>query len=129
MTTTDTTTPTATEILVAAYFDLWLETDDAARAEQLRAVFTDHGRHVDPNADANGYAGLAEMVTGIHTAYPAFTMRQTTALDVHNDQFRFGWELESADGSLKLEGIDAGEVAADGRLQRITGFWGDLPQA
>jgi hypothetical protein len=122
------TTTTDTSI-VAEYFDMWLETDESARAERIARVFTEDGRHVDPNADAKGHAGLAEMITAIHGHYPGFTMRMTTAIDAHNDQLRFGWRLESADGSLTLDGIDVGEVAADGRLSRITGFWGDLPAA
>jgi hypothetical protein len=124
-----TTTTTDTTTLVADYLAMWRETDEAARAERIAQVFTEDGRHVDPNADAQGHAGLAEMITAVHALYPGFTMRQTTAIDAHNDQLRFGWQLQSADGSLTLDGIDVGEVAADGRLQRITGFWGDLPAA
>jgi hypothetical protein len=31
------------------------------------------------------------------------------------------------DGTVALAGIDVGEVGEDGRLRRITGFFGDLP--
>ena len=122
--TTDTTT---TPAIVSDYLAMWLEPDEGVRRAHIERVFTEDGRHVDPNADARGHDGLAEMITAVHAQFPGFGMRQTTAVDQHNDQLRFGWELLAADGSTILTGIDAGEVADDGRLRRITGFWGDLP--
>jgi hypothetical protein len=38
-----------------------------------------------------------------------------------------GWELVGPDGAVALAGLDVGEVAADGRLRRIVGFFGQLP--
>ena len=120
---TDTTT---TPAVIADYLAMWLETDEAARADRVAQVFTEDGRHVDPNADAQGHDGLAAMLTAVHAQFPGFGMRQTSGVDVHNDQLRFGWELTGADGTPIVAGIDVGEVAADGRLRRIAGFWGDL---
>ena len=108
---------------------MWLETDPAARAEPVAKVFTEDGRHVDPNADARGHDGLADMITAVHAQFPGFQMRFPGGIDAHNDQLRFAWELLGADGSPIVAGIDVGEVAEDGRLRRITGFWGDLPEA
>ena len=123
---TDTTTDTA---IVADYLAMWLEPDEATRNDRIARVFTEDGRHVDPNADARGHDGLAAMVTAVHGQFPGFRMRQISGIDVHNDQLRFGWELAAADGTPIVAGIDVGEVAEDGRLRRITGFWGDLPAA
>ena len=50
-------------------------------------------------------------------------------MDSHHNQFRYAWEFVTPDGAVALAGIDIGEVAHDGRLQRITGFWGDLEAA
>jgi hypothetical protein len=69
------------------------------------------------------------MITAVHEQFPGFQMRVTSGIDAHNDQLRFGWELLGADGTPVVAGIDAGELADDGRLRRITGFWGDLPAA
>jgi hypothetical protein len=123
MTNTDTTTNAA---IVGEYLDMWRETDAAARAERIARVFTEDGRHVDPNADARGHDGLAAMMTAVHEQFAGFQMRQTTGIDTHNDQLRFGWELLAADGTPIVAGIDVGEIAHDGRLQRVTGFWGEL---
>jgi hypothetical protein len=56
-------------------------------------------------------------------------MARTSGIDRFGDQLRFAWELHGADGTLLVAGLDVGEVASDGRLRRITGFWGDLPAA
>jgi len=40
---------------------------------------------------------------------------------------RFAWEAVAPDGSVPLTGVDFGELAPDGRLQRTTGFNGALP--
>jgi hypothetical protein len=35
-------------------------------------------------------------------------------------------ELVGPDGTVAVAGVDVGELADDGRLRRITGFFGDL---
>ena len=126
---TDTTTTPDTETLVATYFDMWRTTDTAERAELVAATFTEDGRHVDQHADATGHAELVEMITGVHDGFPGFQMARTSGVDRFGDQLRFAWDLNAADGSPIVAGLDIAEVAADGRLQRVTGFWGDLPEA
>jgi len=125
MTDTDTTAPD-TETIVEAYFDLWRTTDPAERADLVARVFTPDGRHVDQHADANGHDGLVEMIAGVHEGFPGFQMARTSGIDRFGDQLRFAWSLEAADGSPIVAGLDVAEVSADGRLQRVTGFWGDL---
>lgn len=124
---TDTTT-TDTITLVDAYFEMWQSTDADRRADLVATTFTEDGRHVDQHADASGHAGLAEMIAGVHVGFPGFQMARTSGIDRFGDQLRFAWELNGADGSLIVAGIDVAEVATDGRLQRVTGFWGDLPE-
>ena len=123
---TDTTT---TPAIVSDYLAMWLEPDEAVRRAHIERVFTEDGRHVDPNADARGHDGLAEMITAVHAQFPGFGMRQTSGVDQHNDQLRFGWELLGADGAVLVAGIDIAQVGLDGRLSQVAGFWGDLPEA
>ncbi len=125
---TDTTPATVTTVL-ADYFAMWREPDPAARAALIERAFTPDGRHVDPVADAIGYAELDEMVSNVHAHYPGFAIERTSGFDQHGDQLRFAWRLTAADGSPVVAGIDVGELAPDGRLARIAGFWGDLPAA
>jgi len=127
--TTTTTTTTDTETLVAGYFAMWQTTDATERADLVAKAFTADGRHLDQHADASGHNGLAEMVAGVHAGFPGFQMHRTSGVDRFGDQLRFTWQMVGADGVTIVAGLDVGEVAPDGRLQRITGFWGDLPAA
>ena len=47
-------------------------------------------------------------------------------IDEHHGYLRFAWELVGPDGTVALTGLDVGELADDGRLRRITGFFGEL---
>ncbi len=128
MTNTDTTTQD-TAALVDTYFDMWRTTDAAERATLVAQAFTEDGRHVDQHADATGHAELAEMIAGVHTGFPGFQMARTSGVDRFGDQLRFAWTLDGPDGTPIVAGVDIAELAADGRLRRVTGFWGDLPAA
>ncbi len=125
---TDTTT-TDTQTVLDTYFAMWRTTDAAERAELVARAFTEDGRHVDQHADAVGHAALVEMIAGVHAGFPGFQMARTTGVDRFGDQLRFAWELDAADGTPIVAGLDVAELAPDGRLCRVTGFWGDLPAA
>jgi hypothetical protein len=123
-------TQTATKDLtatVAAYFAMWNEADPAARATLIGEAWTDGGRYVDPGRDATGAAALNEMVEAARPLFPEHEVRRTSGIDAHHEQIRFAWEVVGPDGSVPVAGIDIGVLAPDGRLQQITGFFGDLP--
>jgi hypothetical protein len=124
-TVTDTTIP-GTEAILDTYFDMWQTTDPDQRARLVAQAFTEDGRHVDQHADATGHAELVEMIAGIHAGFPGFRMARTSGIDRFGDQLRFAWELNGADGTPIVAGLDVAELAPDGRFQRVTGFWGDL---
>lgn len=110
---------------VDTYLSMWNEEDPARRAGLIETAWTAEGRYVDPLLEAQGHAGLSEMVAGLHAHYPGHRFRRTSAVDVHHDQVRFGWELFAPDGTITVGGIDVAELADDGRFQRITGFFGE----
>jgi hypothetical protein len=47
-------------------------------------------------------------------------------VDLHHGRLRFAWKLTDASGRTVVEGIDFCELAPDGRLRRIVGFFGPL---
>lgn len=112
---------------VDTYLAMWNETDAGRRAEHVARAWTDDGRYADPLQEAAGHAALAAMVAGVQTKFPGHRFRRTSGVDVHHDELRFGWELVAPDGSVVVAGVDVGTLAADGRLRRITGFFGPLP--
>jgi hypothetical protein len=115
--------------LVDTYLAMWNETDAARRAQHIARAWVADGRYLDPLLEAEGHAALGEMVTGVQTKFPGHRFRRTSGVDVHHGELRFGWELVAPDGTVVVRGIDVGAFGTDGRLSRITGFFGDLPQA
>jgi len=127
-TTTDTAVPTAYLTTIANYFSFLNETDEAARRELTAATWTEDGAFFDPLLEATGHDELVAMVGGIHAQMPGHTFRRTSGVDTHHGLVRFGWEMTADDGTVAVAGIDIGIVAADGRLSRIAGFFGPLPE-
>ena len=121
-TTTDTTT------LIDTYFEMWNEADPARRAELVGRAWTEDGRHVDPLADVAGHAALGEYAAGVQAKFPGHRIRRTSGVDAHHDQLRYAWELAAPDGTVVVAALDVAELAADGRLRRVSAFFGDLPE-
>jgi hypothetical protein len=113
--------------IVDSYFAMWNETDPAARADLISRAWADDARYVDPLLEADGHAGLSQMVDGVHAQFPGHTFRRLSGVDTHHDRVRFAWDLVAPDGAVTVAGIDVGELAPDGRLRSITGFFGDPP--
>jgi hypothetical protein len=112
---------------VDTYFAMWNEPDAATRATLIEQAWVSDARYADPVLEAEGPAALSEMVAGVHAQFPGHAFRRTSGIDTHRDQVRFAWELAAADGTVAVAGLDVGELAEDGRLRRITGFFGELP--
>jgi len=122
----DTTTDTTTEQVIDAYFAMWNEHDPAARAALIEQAWSSDGSYRDPLLAADGPTALSEMVAVVHQHYPGQRFARVTAIDEHNGFARFGWQLADDGGSVSVAGLDVAELADDGRLARITGFFGEL---
>jgi hypothetical protein len=121
------TTTTDVTALVDTYIDMWNETDEARRADLISQAWATDGRYLDPMLEADGHAALSAMVAGVHQQFPGQRFRRTSGVDAHHDTVRFAWELGEPGGAVTVAGIDIAELADDGRLRRITGFFGPLP--
>ncbi|MGH7334887.1 MAG: nuclear transport factor 2 family protein [Candidatus Rokuibacteriota bacterium] len=113
---------------VDTYLAMWNETDPTRRAAHIARAWTDDGHYADPARQASGREALSHMVAGVQARFPAHRFRRVSGIDIHHAQLRFGWELIAPDGAVVVAGLDVGELAPDGRLRRITGFFGDLPK-
>jgi mannose-6-phosphate isomerase-like protein (cupin superfamily) len=112
---------------VDAYMAAWNETDEGKRRRLLEAAWTDDGTYTDPQSDVAGREALIALIGGMHSRMPGARIDVTSKTDVHHDKLRFAWKFVSGDGSMTIEGIDFGELAEDGRLKKIVGFWGQPP--
>jgi hypothetical protein len=114
---------------LSTYLDAWNETDPTRRAELVERVWAPDGTLTDPPLAAAGHAAIGELHAALQAQFPGHRFRQATGIDAHHDRFRVGWELVGPDGAVALAGTDFGQLAPDGRLQAIIGFFGDLPAA
>jgi len=130
---TDTTTDTGSDqhadhtATIDSYVAMLNETDPQRRAALAAQAWTEDGSYVDPLLAATGHAALSDMAAGVHAQFPGQRFARTTGIDAHHSLVRFGWQLAGDDGTVTVAGLDVGIIAPDGRLSRIAGFFGPLP--
>ena len=115
--------------IVDTYLAMWNETDPKRRAQLIARAWASDGRYVDPMLEAEGHAAISEMVAGVQAKFPGHRFRRLSGVDTHHDQLRFAWDLVTPEGAVVVAGIDVGALGPDGRLRRITGFFGEVPAA
>lgn len=118
--------PTPAET-IATYMAAWCEPDAAKRKPMLEQCWADDGLYCDPVSDGRGREALEGFIASMHTQQPGAKIAMASGIDQHHNQVRFGWSFLQADGKTAIEGIDVGELAPDGRIARIIGFWGAPP--
>ena len=114
--------------VVDTYFAIFNETDAARRAELIPQAWADDCAYVDPLVQASGAEAINAMVGDLQGQFPGHAVTLSSDLDAHHNLVRFGWDLTDADGTLVMQGLDVGIVSDDGRLSRIGGFFGPLPE-
>jgi hypothetical protein len=115
------------ETTVDTYLAAYGEPDPGHRASLIEQAWAPDGRLIDPPLIGEGHDGIADMAKAVQEQFEGHRFRRVSGVDSHHDQFRFSWELVAPDGSVALAGLDVGELSGDGRLRRITGFFGELP--
>jgi hypothetical protein len=111
---------------ITTYGAAWNEPDAARRAELLEEAWATDGAYLDPTGHAEGRDALVAHIGGFQEMMPGHTIDMTSGVDEHDGVFRFAWVMRNADGDV-LEGMDYGELADDGRISRIVGFFGPIP--
>jgi SnoaL-like domain len=112
---------------VDTYLAMWNEQDASRRGELIEQAWTKDGAYLDPALEAKGHAALSEMVAQVHERFPGYSFTRTSGIDEHHGLVRFAWQLGDGNGTVAVAGLDVGELADDGKLRRITGFFGELP--
>lgn len=115
------------EETLPAYIAAWSEVDEGKRRALLEKSWQESGIYTDPLGQASGREALIRHIGRFLRRYPGHGVLLTSGVNEHHGQLRFTWAIVGPDGKRAIEGIDFGEVGEDGRLLRITGFFGELP--
>ena len=119
----------ATKEIIEAYLNAWNEPDESKRRQLLDKAWADSGTYTDPMSDIAGRNALVATIAQFHKQMPGASIVLGSGIDEHHGRVRFAWKVRAQDGSTPVEGIDVGQLAGDGRLQSIVGFWGAPPPA
>jgi SnoaL-like domain len=109
---------------VKVYCEAWGEPDLERRRQMLERVWVPEGTYTDPSSHVEGREALIQRITAFLQKFASAQVVPSSHADMHHGVLRFTWKVVSADGKTLIEGIDFGEVAADGRLKKIVGFFG-----
>jgi hypothetical protein len=112
--------------IIDTHLEAYGEPDEARRMTLIEKVWAPDGVLLDPPLDGTGHDGISAAAAAVNQHYPGHRFRRTTAIDEHHDVARYGWELVGRDGAVAIAGVDVVEVR-DGQLQRVAGFFGELP--
>lgn len=113
--------------VVATYGTAWNEQDAAKRRSMLERSWADDAVYQDPLGRAEGRAALIAHIGDFQQNMPGMSIEPTSGVDTYGTVFRFSWEMRDASGNVTLEGMDFGEIAPDGRVASIAGFFGPFP--
>jgi hypothetical protein len=115
------------EAAVVAYCSAWNTVDRAERDRLLAQVWAADGVYSDPNPTlVKGRAALSNEIAALQRRHPGAKFR-CSAPQTHHGAMRTTWAYLNPDGSEIEHGMDFSELAADGRIRRVVGFFGDPP--
>lgn len=115
--------PKSFEHMLAA----WNEHDVTRIRDHLEKALSPNILFADPNYLIEGLDAFEHMVTDFRQAYPDATCEHTSGMDSHHNRYRYKW-LVSVGGQPTVPGLDVAEVDNDGKITRIDGFFGPVPQ-
>jgi hypothetical protein len=116
------TTKSDPKVVLDGYLEAWNADDPGERASLLEATVTDDVEFVDPTAHITGRADLLQHIAATRATYQGLQFAPAGEPDAHNNFVRVAWEARIG-GRVVLRGIDVDELADDGRLSRIVGFF------
>ena len=121
------------EEVVLAYIEAWSTPEAAVRRELLDISLAEDGTYTDPAYEVRGREELVDLIgrslsgEAYNGAGAGARIPISSGVDQHHGMFRFAWVMIDPQERPILEGMDFVELGTDGRLKRITGFFGAFP--
>ena len=132
MTDTHTTTAEPTTDLVAALVDAHLAAfsapDDATRRTLVEQAWAPTGHFADPLFAATGHDEIDALAASVPGLYPEHVFTRTSGIDLHHGHARYAFAFTAPDGTVVVDGVEVAQVGGEGRLVRVIGFFGPVPE-
>jgi hypothetical protein len=110
------------------YMLAWNTADRDVRRCLVTAVWSPHGRYVDPTADVTGVDALVDHIGGYLQQFPGTRLEPTGPVITHHEFIHFPWRVVAGSQTV-LEGKDFGRLDGEGKLVLIAGFFGPVAPA
>ena len=129
-TSTTTTEPTtdSVAVLVDAHLAAFSAPDDATRRALVQQAWAPTGHFADPLFAATGHDEIDALAASVPGLYPEHVFTRTSGIDVHHGDARYAFAFTAPDGTVVVDGIEVAQVGVEGRLVRVIGFFGPVPE-
>ncbi|MBS0362364.1 MAG: nuclear transport factor 2 family protein [Proteobacteria bacterium] len=112
---------------VVGHCAAWNTTDRTERDRLLERVLAPDGVYADPTPTyAAGRVALSTVIADFQRQTPGARFK-CSAPQTHHGAMRVSWLLKDGDGKTITQGQDFYELAPNGQIRRITGFFGPPP--
>jgi hypothetical protein len=114
---------------IVAMLSAWNTRDAGVLQQVVEGALSSDVEFCDPHYDIRGHAAFIEMVKAFWAKNGDCKISRASGIDTHHDRARYAWAIDWPDGR-RFVGFDA--VAIDlpsGKVRRIDGFFGPLPNA
>jgi hypothetical protein len=106
----------------------WNESDPSMVRSHLERALASDVEFIDPSIETHGLDEFEANVHSVHAAIPGATYARTSGVDSHHGLHRYSWQI-SRDGEVVVTGFDVTEVDDEGKVTRVLGFFGPLPDS
>lgn len=119
--------PLSPAAAVAGHCEAWNTTNRVKRDLLLRRVFASDGVYNDPTPTyVTGRVALSNEIARFQGEYPGARFR-CSAPQTHHSAMRVSWLLLGRDEKVLEQGTDFYQLAPNGLIRRVTGFFGAPP--
>ena len=104
----------------------WNERDLTQIRTHIDKSIEDNVVFADPTNFIHGKDAFEEMIKNFRVKYPESVCVRTSGMDSHNNRYRYSWKITVGE-TLIVAGFDVAQLNENGLVERIDGFFGDLP--
>lgn len=109
---------------VDAFFAAWSEKDEARRRAALATIATDDVAFADAFSCTAGIEDLVAHLSAAQMHMPGVVLERSGDVRHCQGTALADWVAKGPDGAPRGRGTNVFELAPDGRIRRVVGFWG-----